>query len=149
MIVSPGTDEIAALTVKVWNYSDFAGGKAPLAELDISNSLNIDSLAFRECQGNNCGTFVPWTGSATLNTSLTGADLGFVIEAFGQAEGDGLNFSGTIDTTLLPPQGDTVTLASGQTFTPAAPVPEPATLCMFGTGLVGVYGWRKRTRRTP
>ncbi len=147
MIVSPGTNEIANLTVKIWDYASFAAGKGPLAELDVANVLAIDSLAFRECQGGVCGAYAAWTGSATLNTSLTAANLGFVIEAFGQAEGDGMNFSGTIETTLAPPPGDTVTLASGQVFTPAVSVPDPSSLLLVAGGLLGVGVMRRRRRK--
>lgn len=56
-----------------------------------------------------------------------------------------LGYGNNADLIFLGQDRETVgSLGSDDDFKIAAPVPEPATMFLFGTGLVGLMGWRKR-----
>jgi hypothetical protein len=74
------------------------------------------------------GVVIP-LGASSLAQLLTGS-LPFTLSF----DGDAMFMSDALVATLEP----------RQTFAPAAPVPEPATMALFGIGLCGVVGARRR-----
>jgi hypothetical protein len=85
------------------------------------------------------GTFVSgtWTHSTITGAYTLTADVN------GSAAGSGVSFTEiTVSGTLSP--GGTITVGSGDIVLSTTPVPEPGTLGLLGTGLVGLGGLLRR-----
>ncbi len=57
------------------------------------------------------------------------------INDIGEIVGDGINPNGNRTSFLLTPTGEPIT---------EAPIPEPSTMILLGSGLAGLVAWRRR-----
>ncbi len=107
---------------QVINYNPYAAGSGVITLTNTDGTIvtyTLDTLTAQVVGGN----FTLFTGTGILSTNAAGFD----------------NTDGTL---LFSTQGNgTVTFSA---TTNASPVPEPSTLAMLGTGLVGLAGVVKR-----
>lgn len=100
----------------------------------LGNILALTSITMNTTATDFCGRALASTGAVTLEqNSLSGICSGIL------ADSDGL--SGGLDVETA---ADGTTTVALRPFMPVAAVPEPATGCLFGLGLMGLLGLRQR-----
>jgi hypothetical protein len=121
-ILTPG--EAGTITSPI-NYTAYVPGTVSMV---FSNGADSVTFILDSVSVTNLANFAIFTGSGTVSTTMAGYDPTFANIYF-STQGNGVvTFSATTEST-------------GQ---PVSPVPEPSTLMMLGTGLVGAAGMLKR-----
>ncbi|MGB0910416.1 MAG: PEP-CTERM sorting domain-containing protein [Nitrospirales bacterium] len=146
-----------------------AGGPPSLGAFDVDVSFNPSVLTFQSA------TFGPFLGNEGLGEAISNVDIsipGIVdideVSLLFEAELDALQpasfplaaflFSGSVINTGVSPLGFTqialsdasgsvlpISSISGATVNVGAPVPEPSTVFLLGSGLIGIAAWRWKT----
>jgi hypothetical protein len=124
------------------------GAFSAFADCTACVTLNHTPLNFTTNPSSPYDLFIANVGGNTANlfldTITTGSVVGgdLTIKGTGTVIINGVTYDGTLDLTSQGGSGgDTVTFSATTT---ATPTPEPASLALFGTGLLGIVGVARR-----